>query len=101
MSKIQVLNALSSVKMGKAVGPDYKILKEFALELTPVSQDIFNSSMSEGYFPDLLKTSLVNPIPNVSTLINLHMQAIYEVVDMGNCGMIVFFCGFFKRVGSH
>ena len=55
--------------MRKAVGPDFipnKISKEFALELIPVVQDIFNSSRSVGYFPDLLKAFLVNPIPKVS-----------------------------------
>ena len=63
-SEMEVYKALSTVKTGRAVGPDFipnKIPKEFATELAPVVKNIFNSSMVEGCLPDLL-----NPIPKVS-----------------------------------
>lgn len=53
----EVERALSALKTGKALGPDFipnRILKESAFELAPVVRAIFNSSMAEGYFPDLL-----------------------------------------------
>ena len=61
--------ALSAVKIGKAIGPDCipnRVLKEFAHELAPVVKDIYNASLIEGYFPDALKASLLNPIPKIS-----------------------------------
>ena len=69
VSETEVLKALSAVKIGKAVGPDSiqnKILKEFAVELAPIVQDIFNASLSQGDLPDLLKASISNPIPKIS-----------------------------------
>ena len=42
----------------KAVGPDgisNKLLKEFAPELAPLIQDIYNQSLREGFVPDTLK----------------------------------------------
>ena len=65
----EVRNALSDIKIGKAIGPDMlpnRVLKEFADELALPIMDIYNCSLSEGYVPDLLKSSIVNPLPKVS-----------------------------------
>ena len=65
----EVLDSLSSLKVAKAIGPDKipnKVLKEFAPELAPVIKNIYNRSMKEGYVPELLKCSIVNPVPKVS-----------------------------------
>ena len=43
-----------------------RVLKEFAQKLAPVVKDIYNASLIEGYFPDALKASLLNPIPKIS-----------------------------------
>ena len=40
-----------------------RVLKEFAPELAPVIMDIYNRSLVEGYVLDLLKSSIVNPLP--------------------------------------
>ena len=64
----EVRNALSGIKICKAIGPDMlpnRVLKEFADELALPIMDIYNCSLSEGYVPDLLKSSIVNPIPKV------------------------------------
>ena len=44
------------------------VWKEFAFELTsPVVSDLYNSSLTVGYYiPDLLKESLVHPVPKCS-----------------------------------
>ena len=44
------------------------VLKDFAPEHTPLKfMDIYNCSLSrEGYIPDLLKWSIINPLPKVS-----------------------------------
>ena len=65
----EVLKALSSLQVSKAVGPDNipnRLLKEFAPELAPVIQDIYNQTMREGYIPSLLKSSIVIPVPKVT-----------------------------------
>ena len=52
----------------KAVGPDgisNKLLKEFAPELAPLIQDIYNQSLREGFVPDTLKQSIITPVPKV------------------------------------
>jgi hypothetical protein len=44
----EVYHALSSINISKAVGPDNipnKLLKDFAFELAPVIQDIYNQSL--------------------------------------------------------
>ena len=53
----EVRKALSGIKIGKAIGPDMLAL--------PI-MDIYNCSLSEGYVPDLLKSSIVNPLLKVS-----------------------------------
>lgn len=65
----EVFRALSSLQISKAVGPDNipnRLLKEFAPELAPIIQDIYNQSMREGYIPSLLKSSIVTPIPKLT-----------------------------------
>ena len=50
----------------KTPGPDTIpniVLKMFACELAPVIADIYNTSLSEGYLPPLLKRASVIPIP--------------------------------------
>ena len=42
------------------------VLKEFAPEHAPVIMDIYNCSLREGYIPDLLKRSIIIPLPKVS-----------------------------------
>ena len=56
----EVHDSLSSLNVGKAIGPDMipnRVLKDFAPELAPLIMDIYNCSCSlrEGYVPDLLK----------------------------------------------
>ncbi|CAB3988217.1 Hypothetical predicted protein [Paramuricea clavata] len=55
--------------VNKSVGPDYipnTVLKEFAHELAPIIKDIYNQSMKEGYIPELLKSSIVIPVPKIN-----------------------------------
>ena len=69
VSEWEAFQALSAVKSGKGIGPDCipnRVLKDFAQELAPVVKDIYNTSLTEGYFPDTLKASLLNPIPKIS-----------------------------------
>lgn len=59
-------NALRSIKVKKAPGPDKIpniVLKTFAQELAPVISDIYNSSLVQGYIPPLLKAAIVRPLP--------------------------------------
>ena len=65
----EVYHALSSINIGKAVGPDNipnKLLRDFAFELAPVVQNIYNQSLKDGNIPLPLKSSIVSPIPKVS-----------------------------------
>ena len=69
VSEAEVYRSLSSLQVAKSVGPDElsnKVLKEFATELSPVIQDIYNQSIKEAYIPDLLKSSIISPIPKVT-----------------------------------
>ena len=69
VSEAEVYRSLSSLQVAKSVGPDElpnKVLKEFATELSPVIQDIYNQSITEAYIPDLLKSSIISPIPKVT-----------------------------------
>ena len=50
----------------KQLDPDNipnSVLKEFAPELAIVIQDIYNQSLIESYVPQLLKCSIIYPIP--------------------------------------
>ena len=65
----EVHDSLSSLNVGKAIGPDMipnRVLKDFAPELAPLIMDIYNCSLREGYVSDLLKRSIINPLPKVS-----------------------------------
>jgi hypothetical protein len=62
----EVQFSLKSIKLSKSVGPDNlpnKVLKEFAPELATVIQNIYNQSLIEGYVPQLLRCSIISPIP--------------------------------------
>ena len=64
-----VLLALQHIKIAKSCGPDLipnKILKTFAIELAPVTCDIYNTSMRQAIFPQRLKRSVLVPIPKSS-----------------------------------
>ena len=41
----------------------FLILRDFAFELSPVVSDIYNSTLRQGTIPELLKSSIVSPIP--------------------------------------
>ncbi|PFX34405.1 hypothetical protein AWC38_SpisGene670 [Stylophora pistillata] len=69
VSNEEGFQSLSSLNVAKAVGRDnipYKLLEDFAHELAPVIQNIYNQSLKEGYIPSLLKSSIVTPIPKVN-----------------------------------
>ena len=62
----EVQLALKQIKVCKSVGPDNIpniVLKEFAPELAIVIQDIYNQSLIESYVPQLLRCSIISPIP--------------------------------------
>ena len=62
----EVQLALKQIKVCKSVGPDNipnTVLKEFALELAIVIQDIYNQSLIESYVPQLLRCSIISPMP--------------------------------------
>ena len=57
------------MKSNKSSGPDRvptRVWKEFAYEMAPVVSDIYNCSLCEGNVPDLMKMSLVTPVPKVT-----------------------------------
>ena len=61
--------ALRCIKLKKSAGPDpvpNLVWKEFAFELSPVACNLYNSSLTVGYIPDILKESLVHPVPKCS-----------------------------------
>ena len=58
-------NALRCMKLKKSAGPDSflnLVWKAFAFELSPVVCNLYNSLLTVGYVPDLLKESLVHPL---------------------------------------
>ena len=69
VDKGEVYSALRRIKTAKSAGPDgipNKLLKIFAFELAPVISDIYNSSLRQGIFPQILKRSHVVPTPKAS-----------------------------------
>ena len=42
-----------------------RLLEDFAVELSPIIQDLYNQSLKEGSIPSLFKSSIVTPIPKV------------------------------------
>ena len=70
VSEAEVYKSLSTLQIAKSVGPDKipnRVLKEFAPELSLVIQDIYNQSIREGYTPELLKSSIISPMPKVTS----------------------------------
>ena len=64
----EVSSDLLMLPTQKAVGPDgisNIFLKEFAPELAPLIEDIYNQSLREGFVPDTLKQSIITPVPKV------------------------------------
>ena len=62
----KVYSALKKFNYHKSVGLDdipNRILRDFALEPSPVVCNICNSTLREGTSPELLKSSIVSPIP--------------------------------------
>ena len=43
-----------------------KVIRSSIFELAPLIMDIYNCSLRVGYVPDLLKRSIINPLPKVS-----------------------------------
>ena len=69
VSDHKAYKALCTSKPNKSSGPDRIptwVWKEFAFELAPMVSDIYNCSFREGCFPDLVKVSLVTPVPKVT-----------------------------------
>ena len=69
VSAREVQDSLSTLNVGKAIDPDMipnRVLQEFAPELAPLIMDIYKCSLREDYVPDLLKRSVINPLPKVS-----------------------------------
>ena len=90
----EVSSDLLMLSTQKAVGPDgisNKLLKEFAPELAPLIQDIYNQSFREGSVPDTLKKSITIPVPKVcppqdikSDLRPLHSRAAWQKYMKGS-----------------
>ena len=62
----EVQLALKQIKECKSVDPDNipnTVLKEFAPKLAIVIQDIYNQSLIESYVPQLLRCTIISPIP--------------------------------------
>jgi len=66
LSVEEVSSDLLILPTQKAVGPDgisNKLLKEFAPELVPLTQHIYNQSLREGFVPKTLKQSIITAVP--------------------------------------
>ena len=62
----EVSSDLLMLPTQKAVGPDIIsniFLKEFAPELAPLIEDMYNQSLREGFVPDSLKQSITYTSP--------------------------------------
>lgn len=67
-SSAEVRNKLKVINIRKTVGPDQlnnRILVESSQELSLVLLDIYNTTLSQSYIPDMLKASTVTPTPKV------------------------------------
>ena len=87
MTVREVHDSLSSLNVGKAIGPNMipnRVLKDFAPELVPLIMDIYNCSLREGYVPDLLKWSIINPLSLFSATRNSIWLETY-LSDMHTC----------------
>ena len=69
ISTVDVTNQFKMSKANKA-GPDGipgRLLKECAIELGPVFQPLFKHSVDIGVIPTIWKTSIVVPVPKLSS----------------------------------
>ena len=67
---MDVTNQFKKSKANKAPGPDGipgRLLKECAIELGPVFQPLFKQSVDIGVIPTIWKTSIVVPVPKMSS----------------------------------
>ena len=67
---MDVTNQFKKCKANKAPGPDGipgRLLKECAIELGPVFQPLFKQSVDIGVIPTIWKTSVVVPVPKMSS----------------------------------
>ena len=105
--EIEISNLISTLKKGKASGPNSIptfILKDFNREISIILANLFNLSFSNGVFPDILKTSSVLPlfkkdsklscvnyrpislISNISKLLEKLMYSrLYSFLNVYNC----------------
>ena len=70
VTESEVFKSLASLQISKAIGPDNipnRILKEFGPELAPVIRNIYNQLMKEANIPSPLKSSIVTPVPRISS----------------------------------
>ena len=61
----EIFNLISSLRNGKAAGPNSiptSVLKHLNKEISIILSNLFNLSISSGFFPDILKTSSVLPL---------------------------------------
>ena len=67
---MDVTNQFKKCKANKAPGPDGipgRLLKECTIELGPVFQPLFKQSVDIGVIPTISKTSIVVPVPKMSS----------------------------------
>ena len=70
ISTVDVTNQFKKSKANKAPGPDGipgRLLKECAIELGLVFQPLFKQSVDTGVIPTIWKTSIVVPVPKMSS----------------------------------
>ena len=69
-STLDVTNHFKKFKVNKAPGPDGipgRLLKECPIQLGPVFQPLFKQSVDTGVIPTIWKTSIVVPVPKMSS----------------------------------
>ena len=59
----EVSSDLGKLSTHKSSGTRWNILKQFAPELAPLVQDIYNESLREEFVPDTLKRPTISPVP--------------------------------------
>ena len=67
---MDVTNQFKKSKANKGPGPDGipdRLLKACAIELGPVFQPLFKQSVDIGVIPTIWKTSIVVPVPKISS----------------------------------
>ena len=81
--------SLSKLNPRKAAGPDGlpgRLIKEFACELSIPVTNILNSSLVEGYVPQVWKDAIIAPIPKEmpAKIDKLRPISKWVVDDIGN-----------------